>query len=183
MKAPISLSSQYAYICILSKHTRFAAELWPVSCTMLSFINFTKISGITHFWGGSYGLFVTNLWLCLLKTNNNNIIPFLQTQPEPQSRQSAKPFLQSCELGLPHSLKRRNAGECVLCTPHPPLVWGGGGGLHSLRGEGVGDPTRGQTLWYSNLYMCLYLNNFSKAKNYDNLILSIVCREFDGCFV
>jgi hypothetical protein len=101
-----------------------------------------------HFWdycffGGSYGLFVTNLWLCLLKTNNNNIIPFLQTQPKPQSRQSAKPFLQSSELGLPHSLKRRR-----MCSP-PPLWFRGGGEVHSLGGEGVGDPTRGQTLFPS----------------------------------
>jgi hypothetical protein len=42
------------------------------------------------------------------------------------------------------------AGECV-----PPFGSGGGGGAHSLAGEGGGVPirTRGQTLWYSR-YTC-----------------------------
>ncbi len=45
-----------------------------------------------------------------------------------QRRQSAKLFLQSSELGLPHSLTRRR-----LCPP--PLWFGGGAGTHSLAGN------------------------------------------------
>jgi hypothetical protein len=52
----------------------------------------------------------------------------------PESRKSAELFLQSSELGLPHSLARRR-----VCSPL--LRFGGGGGVpgtHSLAGEGVG---------------------------------------------
>jgi hypothetical protein len=64
----------------------------------------------------------------------------------PQSRQSAKPFLQSSELGLSHPFSRRR-----VC---PPTLWSGAGGHtpHSLAGEGLGwgrggpIPTRGHTL-------------------------------------
>jgi hypothetical protein len=48
----------------------------------------------------------------------------------PQSRQSAKLFLQSSELGLP------NPSPCRRVCP-PPLV--PGGGAHSLTREGVGE--------------------------------------------
>jgi hypothetical protein len=69
---------------------------------------------------------------------------------EAQSRQSAKLFLQSYELGLPH-----------LLTPQAslPSLWLGGGrvGWYTLacgRGGGaVPISTRGQTLWYSR-YIC-----------------------------
>ncbi len=44
--------------------------------------------------------------------------------------QSAKPFLQSSELGLPQPLTRRR-----VCPP-PPLL---GGRAHSLAREGLGD--------------------------------------------
>jgi hypothetical protein len=47
-----------------------------------------------------------------------------------QSRQSARLFLQSSELGLPRPLNRRR-----VCPP-PPLVQGGGG-AHSPAVEGV----------------------------------------------
>jgi hypothetical protein len=65
-----------------------------------------------------------------------------QRRSTSQSRQDAKPFLQSSELGPPP-------------PPHPqaslspPMVQGGG--AHSLGGEGRGGfpiPTSGQTLWY-----------------------------------
>jgi hypothetical protein len=60
----------------------------------------------------------------------------------PQSRQSARLFLQSSELGLPLPLTRRR-----VC-PSP-----GSGGRGTLAGErGVGRVpilTRGYTLWYS----------------------------------
>ncbi len=50
-----------------------------------------------------------------------------------QSRQSAKLLLQSLELELPHPLTRRQ------CAPRPPPLWfRGGGGAHSLAGEGYG---------------------------------------------
>ncbi len=63
----------------------------------------------------------------------------------PQSRQSAKLFLQSLELGLPSP-----ARECAL----PPFGSGGRGTLAAERGGGrVPIPTRGHTLWYS-LYVC-----------------------------
>jgi hypothetical protein len=60
-----------------------------------------------------------------------------------QSRQSAKLFLQSLELGLPQPLTRR----LVCPAPLDP----GSGGTGTLAGErGVGRvpiPTRGHTLW------------------------------------
>ncbi len=52
---------------------------------------------------------------------------------EAQSRQSAKPFLKTSELGLPHPFTRRR-----VCTPPPPAF--GSGGAHSLAGERVGGP-------------------------------------------
>jgi hypothetical protein len=60
-----------------------------------------------------------------------------------QSRQSAKLFLQSSELGLPQPLTRRR-----VCPP--PLVPGGRGTLTGERGGWrVPITTRGHTLWYS----------------------------------
>ncbi len=53
----------------------------------------------------------------------------MQKYDESQSRQSARLFLRSSELGLPHPLP---AGE------FSPRVCLGGGG-HSLGGEGVGE--------------------------------------------
>ncbi len=47
-----------------------------------------------------------------------------------QSRQSAKPFLQSSKLGLTHPLSRRR-----VCPPNPVL----GGEANSLAGEGLGE--------------------------------------------
>jgi hypothetical protein len=47
-----------------------------------------------------------------------------------RSRQSAKLFLQSSELGLPHPLSRRR--EC-------PPPFGPGGRAQSLAGEGLGE--------------------------------------------
>jgi hypothetical protein len=60
-----------------------------------------------------------------------------------QSRQSAKLFLQSSELGLPYPLSRRR-----VC---PPALWSGGRGtLAGERGGGrVPIPTRGHALWCS----------------------------------
>jgi hypothetical protein len=63
-----------------------------------------------------------------------------------QSRQSAKLFLQSSELGLPHPLTRRR----VVYVPL--FVGSGGGGTLACEKGGVGVP-RGQTLWYSR-YIC-----------------------------
>ncbi len=61
----------------------------------------------------------------------------------PQSRQSAKLFLLSSELGLPQPLTRRR-----VCPPH--LWFGGRVTLAGERGGGrVPVPTRGYTLWYS----------------------------------
>jgi hypothetical protein len=62
----------------------------------------------------------------------------------PQSRQRTRLFLQSSKLGLLPTLSP--AGECV-----PSPLWAGG--THSLAGEGVLIPTRGQTLWHSR-YIC-----------------------------
>jgi hypothetical protein len=51
------------------------------------------------------------------------------------NRQSAKPFLQSSELGLP------TPSPAGVRLPHPLFGSGGGGaGKHSLAGEGVGNP-------------------------------------------
>jgi hypothetical protein len=61
----------------------------------------------------------------------------------PHSRQSAKPFLQPSELGLPQPLTRR-----PVCPPPP-----GSGGRGTLVGERevgrVPGPTRGHNLWFS----------------------------------
>jgi hypothetical protein len=63
-----------------------------------------------------------------------------------QSRQSARFFLQSSELGPPHFFTHKR-----VCPP-PPF---GSGGTPLLAGEGGGVvPTRGQTLWFSRyVYM------------------------------
>ena len=63
----------------------------------------------------------------------------------PQSRQSAKLFLQSLELGLPQPLTRRR-----VCPP--PLI--PGGVAHSLAREGVGESQfRRGDIHCGNLYM------------------------------
>jgi hypothetical protein len=59
--------------------------------------------------------------------------PHMVREAYTQSRQSAKLFLQSSELGLPHPLTRTR-----VCTPPLLLV---PGGPHSLSGEGVGGPS------------------------------------------
>jgi hypothetical protein len=60
-----------------------------------------------------------------------------------QSRQSAKLFLLSSELGLPQPLARRRVRT-------PTFGSGGRGTLAGERGGGrVPVPTRGYTLWYS----------------------------------
>ncbi len=67
-------------------------------------------------------------------------LKFWNDRKKVQSRQSARLFLQSSELGLPHPSP---AGE--YAHP-PPLV------APSLAGKGWGGvptPTRGHTLWYS----------------------------------
>jgi hypothetical protein len=71
-----------------------------------------------------------------------SIFTFLNRQTHRVCRlQSAKLFLQSSELGLPHPLTRRR-----VCPP-PPWFWGGG---HTrFRERGVGSPssyTRGNIL-------------------------------------
>ncbi len=64
---------------------------------------------ISHLWGGGGGL-------------------------RAQSRQSARIFLQSSELGTPHPLTRRR-----VCPPPPYFVpWGGGDTLACGRGDGEG---------------------------------------------
>jgi hypothetical protein len=62
---------------------------------------------------------------------------------QPQSRQSAKLFLQSSELGLPHPLPQASVP--------PPTLWFRGEGTLACqrRVGGVPIPTRGHTLWYS----------------------------------
>jgi hypothetical protein len=64
------------------------------------------------------------------------LVRFLDGHPEgillTQSRQSAKLFLQSSELGLPHPL------NCRRLCPLPPC-FRGEGHMHSLASEGVGE--------------------------------------------
>jgi hypothetical protein len=80
-----------------------------------------------------------------------------------QRRQSAKLFLHSVELGLPHPLTRRRVGP----TPLVP-----GGVAHSLAGDEVGVQIlkMGQTLWYSRYIsgsykeMSLYFPSTGKYK-------------------
>jgi hypothetical protein len=68
----------------------------------------------------------------------------------PQSRQSAKLFLQLSELGLPKPLTRRR-----VCPP-PPLVLGGG--AHSLARKGVGESKfRRGNIHCGTLYICTVL--------------------------
>jgi hypothetical protein len=64
-----------------------------------------------------------------------------------QSRQSAKLFTQSSELGLPIPTPSP-AGWCVR-SPPPPFGSGGGHTRLQVRGWGSPNSTRGQTLWYS----------------------------------
>ncbi len=63
----------------------------------------------------------------------------------PQSRQSAKLYLQSSELGLPHP-------QASVPSPTPPSVLGGG--AHSLAREGLGESQfRGGDIHFSTLYI------------------------------
>ncbi len=72
--------------------------------------------------------------------------------PRPQSRQSAKLFLQSSELGLPIPLA---AGECALPPPHP-LVRGGG---HTrLRERGWVSPNSDEGTYTVVLYNTVYIS-------------------------
>jgi hypothetical protein len=71
----------------------------------------------------------------------------------PQSRQSAKLFLQSLELGLPHPSP---AGECA-----PPLVPREGHTRLRERGGGVPVPRRGHSLWYSLYLRTLWILLFA----------------------
>ncbi len=66
----------------------------------------------------------------------------------PQGRQSAKPFLQSSELGLSQPLTSRR-----VCTPPPPpLILGGE--AHSLAREGLGESqSRRGDIHCGTLYM------------------------------
>jgi hypothetical protein len=75
-----------------------------------------------------------------------------------QSRQSAKLFLQSSELGLPQPL---TAGECA---PRPLVQ--GGGTLACGRGvEGVPIPTMGHTVHCGNLYMSTLCQSVVKGRD------------------
>jgi hypothetical protein len=88
-----------------------------------------------------------------------------------QSRQSAKLFLQSSELGLSQPLTRRR-----VCPPPPPFT--GSGGMGIIAGEGgvgrVSILTRGQTLWYS-LYnvLCASENRNSVTTSLTGTFLQI----------
>jgi hypothetical protein len=64
----------------------------------------------------------------------------------PQGRQSAKLFLQSSVLGLPHP---SIAGKCAVCS--------GGGGAHSLAGEGVGESQFRRGTYTVVLYLRVYM--------------------------
>ncbi len=67
----------------------------------------------------------------------------------PQSRQSAKLFLQSSELGLPPPLTRRR-----VCPPPPPVP---GEGAHSLAREGLGE----SQFWRRDLHCgTLYIHTY-----------------------
>jgi hypothetical protein len=72
--------------------------------------------------------------------------PLLFLTSLPQSRQSARPFLQSLELGLPHPSP---AGERAL-----PLVQGEC--THSLGGEGWGSPNSNEGPDTVVLFVYLY---------------------------
>ncbi len=79
-------------------------------------------------------------------------------QFDPQSRQSAKLFLKSSELGVPQPLNRRR-----VC----PLGSGGRGTLAGERGVGrVPIPTRGHTLWYSLFIRTLWFDPFKIFKEH-----------------
>jgi hypothetical protein len=84
----------------------------------------------------------------------------------PQSRQSARLFLQPSELGPP--LTPSPTGEC-----HIPLLVPGWGYTLPCGGVEVGIPirTRGQTLWYSR-YICnlCYYPSFSITSEHMGLV-------------
>ncbi len=83
----------------------------------------------------------------------------------PQSRQSAKLFLQSSELGLPHPLSRRR-----LC---PPTLCGRGVG-------GVPIPTRGHTLWCSIYIRTLWSFHASFPLHIPQVILESNCGDLNA---
>ncbi len=66
----------------------------------------------------------------------------------PWSKQSARLFLQSSELGI---LTPSPAGEW---PPDPPF---GTGGAHTLSGEGVGGPNSDEGTETETVILCVYI--------------------------
>jgi hypothetical protein len=106
---------------------------------------------------------------CLLccRISTNYVHSYCKHQLRAQSRQSAKPFLQSSELGLPHPLTRRQ-----VC---PPLV--PGGWAHSLVAErGWGSPNSANSDEETNtvvLFINMYFVVKSKYLYLSGLIYSV----------
>jgi len=99
-------------------------------------------------------------------------------------RQSARRFLQSSELRLPHPLTRRR-----VCSP---LLWFMGG-IHTHCGRGGGGipvPTREQTLWYSRylpMYICTLCSpawgRYTIHRKYAYMCEILIDRKFLAHFV
>jgi hypothetical protein len=82
-----------------------------------------------------------------------------QCVSEAQSRQSARLFLQSSELGFP------SPSPAGKCAPPPPL-WFRGGWAHSLVGEGAGVPFRLGDIHCGNFRKNWFTANpFSKSRS------------------
>jgi hypothetical protein len=126
---------------------------WILDTHALLHLQFSIFKSVRHLkFNKSRVKYRSHFWPDLLFLTKAECAPPPPTRPNPpwraQSMQSAKLFLQSSELGLPHPSP---TGECA-----PPL-WFRGVEAHSLRerGGGVPIPTRGHTLWYS-----IYIRTF-----------------------
>ncbi len=79
-----------------------------------------------------------------------------------------------------------------VCAPPPFGSRGGGGGTHSLAGEGKGGPnsTRGQTLWYSRYICTLWRIQFTRLvirirsrclHRYNGMVKQLFTNAFSYC--
>ncbi len=139
---PISDNPRSSFSIVFNCWTSFLATLIKRKIKFSSYIRKFRVERLQIIWCMRKGFLifeemhkylviyeesVSHIWLC-----NRSLLDFLIYEENivslfsvycPQSRQSAKLFLQSSELGLPHPL--------VL-----PNLWSGGGGHTRLRERG-----------------------------------------------
>jgi hypothetical protein len=112
----------------------------------------TKMNANRFFWDSHWLEIWSNHFCPSMRPNGGSVA---MDSVLSQSRQSAKLFLQSSELGLPQPLTRRRVRH-----PPPPVLGGGAPGGTLACEKGVGRfpvPTRGQCLTHYIYVLCAVL--------------------------